>query len=129
MAGRDNYQIEPHILFVDDNSDICELARAVLETAGFHVSTADSAPRALRLIAQERFDVLVLDNWMPDSTGIELCYRIRGFDKSTPILICSGAVTEADKKDALLAGAQGYVKKPFSSNDLIQALRSLKSAR
>src|ERR1044072_1554480 len=121
--------LEPHILFVDDNADICELVQAVLKGAGFCVSTADNTATALHLAASERFDALLLDYWMADLTGIELCRRIRAFDQTTPILICSGAVTQADKEAATLAGAQGYVNKPFYSGDLIQALRSSLKAR
>ena len=116
--------IEPHILFVDDNPDICELVQLVLQAAGFRVSTADNTAAALQLAASERFDAVLLDYWMPDVTGIELCRRIRAFDQNTPILLCSGAVTQADKEAAVLAGAQGYVYKPFYSSDLIRAVRS-----
>ncbi len=97
--------------------------------AGFRVSTADSTADALHLAASEHFDALLLDYWMPDLTGIELCRRIRTFDQNTPILICSGAVTPADKEAAVLAGAQGYVNKPFYSGDLIRALRSSLKAK
>lgn len=116
---------EPHILFVDDNPDICELVQTILQGAGFRVSTADDAARAFQLAANERFDALLLDYWMPDVTGIELCRRIRSFDQNTPILICSGAVTETDKDEAVSAGAQGYMHKPFHSTALIEVLRSL----
>jgi DNA-binding response OmpR family regulator len=61
---------------------------------------------------------------MSEITGVELCRQIRAFDKSTPILMCSGAVTEADREEASLAGAQGYIGKPFNARDLIGALRS-----
>ena len=115
---------EPHILFADDDPDIRELVQAILQAAGFQVSTTDNTTGALQLAATESFDALLLDYWMPDMTGIELCRQIRTFDKSTPILICSGAVTEADRNAAALAGAQAYVAKPFASKDLIQALRS-----
>lgn len=114
----------PHILFADDNFDIRELVKVQLDAAGFRVSTADSAKQVLQLVNAERFDILVLDYWMPEGTGIDLCRQIRTFDQRTPILICSGAVTEADKEAATLAGAQGYIGKPFSARDLIQALRS-----
>lgn len=116
--------MQPNILFVDDDSDIRELVQFQLHAAGFRVSTADNAAEVLRLVTTERFDVLLLDYWMPEVTGIELCRQIRTFDQSTPILICSGAVTEADKGAATLAGAQGYVAKPFNTRDLIRALRS-----
>ena len=61
---------------------------------------------------------------MPGITGLELCRRIRSFDQTMPILFCSGAVTEADKKAALSAGAQGYIGKPFDPEDLIATLRA-----
>lgn len=119
--------MRPNILFADDNSDIRELVQFQLQAAGFRVSTADNAEDVLRLVTTVRFDALILDYWMQEVTGVELCRQIRTFDQSTPILICSGAVTEADKKAAMLAGAQGYVQKPFNSSELIQTLRSLET--
>ena len=116
--------MKPHILFVDDNSDIRDLVQHLLQAAGFRVSTAESAADVLQLVRGERFDALVLDYWMPEVTGIDLCRRIRTFDQSTPILICSGAITQKDKEAAVLAGAQGYMAKPFHAADLIRELRS-----
>jgi DNA-binding response OmpR family regulator len=116
--------MKPHVLFADDNSDLREMVQVVLQAAGFRVSTCASAARVLQLLRTERFDVLVLDHWMPDGTGIDLCRRIRTFDQSTPIFICSGADTQADKEAAVLAGAQGYMGKPFHSAELIRVLRS-----
>src|SRR5689334_7048467 len=118
-------QIEPHILFADDDRDIRELVQAVLQAAGFRVSTTDTTTGVLELAAAERFDVMLLDYWMLQLTGFELCRRIRVFDQATPILICSGVINQADRQEAVGAGAQGYVTKPFRSKDLIGALRSL----
>lgn len=115
----------PHILFADDDASIVELVQVVLRAVGFRVSTSDNGAEVLRLTATEHFDVVLLDYWMRDATGVELCRQIRAFDQSTPILICSGAVTQADQEAAVLAGAQGYVKKPFSSRDLVRALRAV----
>jgi len=120
--------MEPHILFVDDNFDIRELVQMLLQSAGFHVSTSDNAADVLQRVAAESFDALILDYWMPEATGIELCRRIRTFDQSTPILICSGAVTKADREAGVLAGAQGYIAKPFNSAELVGALRSVLKA-
>jgi DNA-binding response OmpR family regulator len=114
----------PHILFADDNSDIRELVQIQLRAAGFCVSTTDSATDVLRLVTTERFDVVILDYWMPDGTGIEVCRQIRTFNRSNPILICSGAVTAAVEEAAMRAGAQGFLRKPFNSRELIRALRS-----
>lgn len=120
--------MEPQILFADDNSDIRELVQTMLDAAGFHVSTSDNAADILQRIATERFDAVILDYWMEEATGSELCRQIRAFDQSTPILICSGAVTQADKEAAVRAGAQGFIGKPFNSADLIEALRSVLKA-
>lgn len=117
--------MRPHILFADDNPDIRELVRLILQNAGFRVITTDNPADVLRLAATEHFDALLLDYWMPNLTGIELCRGIRTFDQSTPILICSGAFTQADTEAVVRAGAQGYLQKPFNSKDLIRALRSL----
>jgi two-component system, OmpR family, response regulator len=117
--------MRPHILFADDNPDIRELVGLMLQNAGFRVITTDNPAEVLRLAATEHFDALLLDYWMPNLTGIELCRGIRTFDQSTPILICSGAFTQADTEAVVRAGAQGYVQKPFDSKNLIRALRSL----
>ena len=89
-------QTQPHILLAEDDADI----------------------------ATGRFDALLLDNWMPQVTGIELCRRIRCVDTTTPIFFCSGAVTEADKRAAFCAGAQGYLAKPSDPRELTATLRA-----
>jgi DNA-binding response OmpR family regulator len=89
------------------------------------VFTSDDAADVLQRVATESYDALILDYWMQETTGIDLCRQIRTFDQSTPILICSGAVTRADREAGVLAGAQGYVGKPFNSAELIGALRSV----
>lgn len=118
-------QTEPHILVADDEPDIRELVGILLREAGFRVSVTDSTSVVLGLTSNERFDAILLDNWMPELTGVELCRQIRTFDQRTPILICSGSVTPADKQAAILAGAQGYVVKPFRADELIQFLRTV----
>jgi len=122
-------RIEAHILFVDDEPDIRELVQVLFEAAGFRVSTADNAQDALKLAATERFDAILLDNLMPQATGVELCREIRSFDQITPILICSGSATFADREAAVSAGAQGYVAKPFNATALIQAVGAAVQSR
>ncbi|HJP92540.1 MAG TPA: response regulator [Pyrinomonadaceae bacterium] len=122
--------MEPHILVADDDPDNRELVQFLLQSVGFDVRVTCNAAEVLYLASHERFDALVLDNWMPDITGLELCRQIRRFDQLTPILFCSGAVTEADIEAAKLAGAQGYIGKPFDPDDLINAIReAVASAR
>lgn len=116
--------MEPHILFAEDDDDTREIVQLALKVAGFRVSATGNPAEALSLAANERFDALLLDNWMPELDGIELCRKIRSFDPTTPILFCSGAVTQSDIEAATQAGAQGYVGKPFDPDDLVKALRT-----
>lgn len=114
--------ITPHILFVEDDQDTRELVQIILRQDGFRVSVTGDSNEVLQLLATDHFDALLLDNWMPEVTGIELCRLIRTFDQTTPIFFCSGAATEADKAIALSAGAQGYIVKPFDPNKLTATL-------
>ena len=117
--------MEPHILFAEDDDDTREIVQLALKVAGFRVSATGNPAEALSLAANERFDALLLDNWMPELDGIELCRKIRSFRSNlTPILFCSGAVTQADIEAATQAGAQGYIAKPFDPDDLVKALRT-----
>lgn len=115
---------QPHILYAEDDPDTRELVQLFLRQAGFRVSVTGDSFEVLRLVAIDHIDALLLDNWMPGTTGLEICREIRSFDESMPIFFCSGAVTEADKKAALSAGAQGYFTKPFDPDDLVSTLRS-----
>src|SRR5215204_3164446 len=115
---------QPHILYAEDDPDTRELVQLFLRQAGFRVSVTGDSSEVLSLLATDHIDALLLDNWMPGISGLELCHGIRAFDQTMPILFCSGAVTEADKKAALSAGAQGYIGKPFDPEDLIATLRA-----
>ena len=117
-------EFQPHILLADDDADTRDLLTMILSQAGFRVSVTGDSAEVMQLLARDSFDALLLDNWMPEVSGIELCRRIRSFDNRTPIFFCSGAVTEADKQDAFAAGAQGYLAKPFDPDELTAILRA-----
>ena len=104
--------------------DTRELVQLILSQAGFRVSVTGDSSEVLNLLATHSFDALLLDNWMPNLNGIELCRLIRSVDQKILIFFCSGALTEADKKSAFAAGAQGYIGKPFDPDELITTLRA-----
>jgi DNA-binding response OmpR family regulator len=110
------------ILFVDDDADIREMMEILLSHAGFNVGTTFSSTEVYALIDGEHFDAILLDNWMPETTGVELCQRIRVKDQSTPIVFCSGALTPDDIRIAKSAGAKFYVATPFDPDELISIL-------
>jgi DNA-binding response OmpR family regulator len=105
--------IPPRILYVDDEPDNCEMMRYWLrEDCGMDVTTALDGRTAMEHIRREFFDIYLLDYCLPDTTGVELCKRIRRFDKQAPILIYSALDRDVDRQRSLEAGANMYLVKP-----------------
>ena len=115
-----NYR--PRILCVDDSEDCCVMLRSLLALARVEAKTVGTASQALFLMQAERFDLYVMDAWLPRVDGFELCRQIRHIEPHAPILFFSGAGYEADKTRGLEAGASAYVVKP----DIGELLRSIK---
>ena len=111
------------ILFVEDNADARQLMELTL--TGYRVVTARDFTEGLRLARKSYFDLYVLNNWLPDGTGIELCRRIREFDPHTPVVFMSAATSESDKLEALAAGAHIYLTKPRAPYELERAVARL----
>lgn len=116
---------ERRILCTEDDADTLEFLRVLLEMEGFEVTRADDAAQALSLAKAEKFDLYLLDNWLPDMDGTSLCQTLREFDSTTPILFYSGAATPADRARAIAAGAQGYLIKPARLDELISEIKRL----
>ena len=102
----------PRVLYVDDDEDSREMLSTILRFSRIETKAVGTAAQALLLIQAERFDLYLLDAWLPDLNGFELCRRMRAFDPHTPILFFSGAAYDADKKRGIEAGASAYVIKP-----------------
>jgi len=113
------------ILLVEDQEDAWDIVAYYLgEHALFY---ARDFNEGLRLARRGYFDLYILDCWLPDGTGIDLCQLIRKFDPHTPILFCSAGAYEMDKQDALRAGAQAYLVKPIHPVELKRAVARLTS--
>jgi two-component system, OmpR family, KDP operon response regulator KdpE len=111
------------ILIVDDEPQITRVMRVTLGAQGFDVRTAADADAAMDLVRDFRPDLVITDLAMPDVSGIELCRRVRK-QSSMPIIVLSVKGDERSKIDALDAGADDYVTKPFSMNELIARIRA-----
>jgi len=85
---------------------------ALLKFSLIETRAVGTAAQALSLIQAEHFDLYLLDAWLPDLNGVELCRRVRVLDPHTPVLFYSGAAYDDDKKRAIDAGANAYVTKP-----------------
>jgi two-component system OmpR family response regulator len=102
---------EPSILYVDDHEDTRVLIMTWLGGMGYEVVPADCARQALILAKARKFDLYLLDSRLVDGSGIELCEKLREFDKTTPVIFYSGD-HPARMKEALECDVQGYVMKP-----------------
>ena len=113
------------ILCTEDHPDTRELIILALTQAGFEAECADDPHRLLDLAKSGKFNLFLVDTWMPRVSGLELCKQIREFDGETPILFLSGAALETDKAAALAAGAQGYLVKPIALEVLVNEVTRL----
>jgi DNA-binding response OmpR family regulator len=102
----------PRVLCVDDDEDAREMVSELLKFSLIETKAVETAAQALSLIQTEHFDLYLLDAWLPDLDGVELCRRVRVLDSHTPVLFYSGAAYDDDKKRAIEAGANAYVTKP-----------------
>jgi DNA-binding response OmpR family regulator len=107
-----------HILYIEDHEDTRELVTLVLSQRNFEVTSCTTIETGARLAYENSFDLYLLDSWLPDGSGLDLCRKIREFDRTTPILFYSAAAYEVDKELALKCGAQGYLIKPSQNSEL-----------
>jgi two-component system KDP operon response regulator KdpE len=111
------------VLVVDDERQIRRVMRVALEGQGYDVTDARSGEDALATMEKGLFDLVLLDLNMPGMGGMEACRRIRE-TSDVPIVILSVRSTEMDKVEALDAGADDYVMKPFGEKELLARIRA-----
>ncbi|GHI85964.1 response regulator [Streptomyces xanthophaeus] len=111
------------VLVVEDDPQLVRALKINLQARKFEVEEAPDGGSALRLAAARKPDVIVLDLGLPDMDGIEVIKAVRGWSK-VPILVLSARHTSEDKIRALDAGADDYVTKPFSMDELLARLRA-----
>jgi DNA-binding response OmpR family regulator len=113
-----------HILVVDDEPRIAEIARDYLQRAGYRVSTAANGVDALAAARIERPDLVVLDLGLPRIDGLDVTRRLRQ-DSPVPIIMLTARVDESDKLVGLELGADDYITKPFSPKELVARVRAV----
>ena len=111
------------VLVVDDEPQILRALAINLRARHYEVFTADTGAAALATAASHPPDLVILDLGLPDIDGIEVIRGLRGWS-TAPIVVLSGRTDSADKVDALDAGADDYVTKPFSVDELLARLRA-----
>lgn len=115
----------PRVLYIEDHEDTRELVTLVLEQRSYEVVTGATIETGVALAGSQQFDLYLLDSWLPDGSGLDLCRQIREFDKATPILFYSAAAYEIDRAEAIESGAQAYLVKPSQPSELAHLVTSL----
>ena len=111
------------VLVVDDEPQILRALRINLRVRQYEVFTAASGAEALAVASQHPPDLVILDLGLPDLSGIDVIQGLRGWT-TAPIVVLSGRADSADKVEALDAGADDYVTKPFSMDELLARMRA-----
>lgn len=114
---------ETRILVVDDEKEIADLLELYLISDGFQVKKAYDAQERLRIMKNEKIDLVLLDIMMPNIDGLEMCRRIRETN-NVPIIMVSAKTQELDKIVGLTTGADDYVTKPFNPLELMARVKS-----
>ena len=113
-----------HVLVVDDEPKYIQAIQVNLEATGFEVLTAHNGPLAIELAALSQPDLIILDIRMPGMDGYQVCQRIRELS-SVPIIMLSALAENADKVQGLDVGADDYITKPFSAEELLARVQAV----
>ncbi|HEY3980341.1 MAG TPA: response regulator transcription factor [Streptosporangiaceae bacterium] len=116
---------EARLLVVDDEETILELLAGSLRFAGFEVLTAASGAEALRAAAASRPDLLLLDVMMPDGDGFEVVRQLRSSGPDVPVIFLTARDGVRERVAGLALGADDYVTKPFSLDEVLERIRAV----
>lgn len=112
-----------NILIVEDEIGIMQFLQQGLEEEGYQITTASDGAKGYQLVQERSFHLIILDWMLPKMTGLELCKAIRNQDKKTPILFLTAKDTIQETIEGLQAGANDYIKKPFSFEELVERIK------
>src|SRR5688572_10478473 len=129
MCQNADAMTRPHILFVDDESALRGLMAERLTERGFEVSEADSGEKALELLDQFAFDVLITDLRMPGADGAQVIAAARERYPGIVAIVITGFGTVKDAVDAIKRGASDFIAKPFQFDELMHVLQKAMEQR
>ena len=113
------------VLLIEDDLDLYQLLKYNLERSDFQFAGTNTGKGAVELCSKERPDLILLDIMLPDSSGLEICARLRNHSVTagTPIIFLTARASEADRVMGLELGANDYIVKPFSIRELIARVK------
>ncbi|AWK05968.1 DNA-binding response regulator [Flavobacterium crocinum] len=112
-----------HILIVEDELGIVQFLKQGLQEEGYQVTTANDGSKGFELVQEQKFDLILLDWMLPKINGLDLCKAIRVKDQATPIIFLTAKDTVQETIEGLKAGANDYIKKPFSFEELVERIK------
>jgi DNA-binding response OmpR family regulator len=112
-----------HILIVEDEEGIVVFLKQGLEEEGYKISSANNGKSGLELFQSEKFDLVLLDWMLPKMTGVEICKAIRQQNTKVPIIFLTAKDTVQETVEGLKSGANDYIKKPFSFDELVERIK------
>ncbi len=117
----------PRILVVEDEASLALLLTYNLEAEGYHAEHVDSGDEAALRLAEQPFDLVILDWMLPGVSGLEICRRLRSRDETRdmPVIMLTARGEESERVRGLSVGADDYVVKPFSTPELMARVRGL----
>lgn len=119
--------MKQNILIADDDSDILELLRFHLDREGYNIFFAQDGQEAWSILNDESIDLAVLDIGMPGLSGVDVCRRMKRDErlKTIPLIFVTARVMESDLVVGFQAGAEDYIRKPFSVKELVIRVNSI----
>ncbi|MDR6845526.1 response regulator transcription factor [Flavobacterium granuli] len=111
------------ILIVEDEIGIANFLKQGLEEEGYEVVVAHDGKAGLEIAQNQKVDIILLDWIMPQMLGIDVCREIRKIDSKTPILFLTAKDTVQETIEGLKSGANDYIKKPFSFDELVERIK------
>ncbi|GAA3740635.1 MULTISPECIES: response regulator transcription factor [Flavobacterium] len=112
-----------HILIVEDEVGIVQFLKQGLLEEGYQITTAADGSKGFELVQEQKFDLILLDWMLPKINGLDLCKAIRIKDQTTPIIFLTAKDTVQETIEGLKAGANDYIKKPFSFEELVERIK------
>ncbi|WP_309612511.1 response regulator transcription factor [Flavobacterium sp.] len=112
-----------HILIVEDEEGIVQFLKQGLEEENYQVSSANNGLDGFKLFQNQKFDLVLLDWMLPQMTGLQVCEKIRETNSKTPIIFLTAKDTVQETVEGLKTGANDYIKKPFSFDELVERIK------
>jgi CheY-like chemotaxis protein len=117
--------IKPHVLIIEDDEDTRFVYSVLLQIEGYLVTSVGTMAEGLAHVLSTDYDLIIMDVRLPDGDGVELCGQIRSFNRITPIMFVSAAAYQKDVERGMESGAQAYLTKPASADELLEKVKYL----